>query len=91
MVIAVPGFFAFAVGAGYLTDYLTDSKTITYITTPIGAVLGAFVAWGVTYLASLPFVNHFGNKLKKRESLAMIRFPKVTGGLVHKLQIPVSI
>ena len=65
MVIAVPGFFAFAVGAGYLTDYLTDSKTITYITTPIGAVLGAFVAWGVTYLASLPFVNHFGNKLKK--------------------------
>ncbi|OGQ34617.1 MAG: hypothetical protein A3F16_03175 [Deltaproteobacteria bacterium RIFCSPHIGHO2_12_FULL_43_9] len=34
--------------------------------------------------------DRFGNKLKKRESLAMIRFPKVTGGLVHKLQIPVD-
>lgn len=34
------------------------------------------------------YEDRFGNKLKKGESLAMIRFPKVTGGLLHKLQIP---
>ncbi len=65
IVMVVPGFFAGGVGAGYLTDYLTGSKSITYIATSIGAVAGAFIAFGFTYLASLPFVNHFENKLKK--------------------------
>lgn len=30
--------------------------------------------------------DRFGNRLKTKEILAMIRFPKITGGLLHRLQ-----